>query len=49
MFRLISTIDRFSSSLGVAAATLVVPLGLIMTYESLARFALNLPTFWAYE
>jgi TRAP-type mannitol/chloroaromatic compound transport system permease small subunit len=49
MFRLISTIDRFSCSLGVAAATLVVPLGLIMTYESLARFALNLPTFWAYE
>lgn len=49
MFRVISAIDRFSSSLGVAAATLVVPLGLIMTYESLARFALNLPTFWAYE
>jgi len=49
MFRVISAIDRFSSNLGLAAATLVVPLGLIMTYESLARFALNLPTFWAYE
>jgi TRAP-type mannitol/chloroaromatic compound transport system permease small subunit len=49
MIPLITRIDRFSSSLGVTAATLVVPLGLIMTYESLARFALNLPTFWAYE
>ena len=49
MFRLISLIDRFSTSLGVTAATLVIPLGIIMTYEALARFALNLPTFWAYE
>jgi TRAP-type mannitol/chloroaromatic compound transport system permease small subunit len=49
MFRLIAHIDRFSTSLGVTAAALVVPLGLIMTYEALARFVLNLPTFWAYE
>lgn len=49
MFRLISLIDRFSTSVGVTAATLVIPLGLIMTYEALARFTLNLPTFWAYE
>jgi TRAP-type mannitol/chloroaromatic compound transport system permease small subunit len=49
MFRLISIIDRFSDNVGVAAATLVIPLGLIMTYEALARFTLNLPTFWAYE
>lgn len=49
MFRLTSLIDRLSTSVGVAAATLVVPLGLIMTYEALARFALNWPTFWAYE
>ena len=46
---MISRIDRFSNSLGVTAATLVAPLGIIMTYEALARFALNLPTFWAYE
>ena len=38
-----------SKGVGVTAATLVLPLGLIMTYEALARFALNLPTFWAYE
>lgn len=49
MFRIISHIDRFSTSLGATAATLVIPLGLVMTYEALARFALNLPTFWAYE
>ena len=49
MFRLISIIDRFSNNVGVSAATLVIPLGIIMTYEALARFTLNLPTFWAYE
>ena len=35
--------------MGSTAATLVFPLGLIMTYEALARFTLNWPTFWAYE
>ena len=42
-------IDRISISVGSTAATLVFPLGLIMTYEALARFTLNWPTFWAYE
>jgi TRAP-type mannitol/chloroaromatic compound transport system permease small subunit len=46
---MISHIDRFSTNLGVTGAALVIPLGVIMTYEALARFALNLPTFWAYE
>jgi TRAP-type mannitol/chloroaromatic compound transport system permease small subunit len=49
MFRLVSLIDRLSTNVGLNAATLVVPLGIIMTYEALARFTLNLPTFWAYE
>ena len=49
LLRLVTVIDAFSTGTGMAAAALVIPLGLIMTYEALARFALNLPTFWAYE
>ncbi len=49
MLRLAFAIDNLSSRVGVIAAALVAPLGLIMTYEALARFILNLPTFWAYE
>ncbi|MBH68955.1 MAG: C4-dicarboxylate ABC transporter substrate-binding protein [Rhodospirillaceae bacterium] len=49
MLSLCSLIDNISKGVGVTAATLVLPLGLIMTYEALARFLLNLPTFWAYE
>ena len=49
MLRIVSLIDKLSLVVGASAATLVLPLGLIMTYEALARFLLNLPTFWAYE
>ena len=49
MLRIASLIDRMSFGVGALAATLVLPLGLIMTYEAFARFLLNLPTFWAYE
>ena len=49
MLRIAFIIDRISTSVGSTAATLVFPLGLIMTYEALARFTLNWPTFWAYE
>ena len=49
MVRIVFLIDKLSLVVGASAATLVLPLGLIMTYEALARFLLNLPTFWAYE
>ena len=49
MLRIALFIDRISTLVGSTAATLVFPLGLIMTYEALARFTLNWPTFWAYE
>ena len=49
MFKIVFLIDKLSLVVGVSAATLVLPLGLIMTYEAFARFLLNLPTFWAYE
>ena len=49
MLRLALLIDRISIVAGSTAAMLVLPLGLIMTYEALARFTFNLPTFWAYE
>ncbi len=47
--RLARAIDALSAGVGLTAAALVVPLALIMAYEALARFALNLPTFWAFE
>jgi TRAP-type mannitol/chloroaromatic compound transport system permease small subunit len=49
MLRLAFFIDRISDSVGSTAAMLVLPLGMVMTYEALARYTLNLPTFWAYE
>ena len=49
MLRLAWLIDCISTSVGVAAAILVIPLGRIMTYEAFARFLMNWPTFWAYE
>jgi TRAP-type mannitol/chloroaromatic compound transport system permease small subunit len=49
MNRFIAFADRLSMGVGMTAATLVAPLGIVMTYEVLARFILNLPTFWAYE
>ena len=44
MLRIVFYIDKLSLVVGASAATLVLPLGLIMTYEALARFLLNLPT-----
>ena len=41
--------DRLSTWTGLLGACLVVPLALVMGYEVLARFVLDLPTFWAYE
>lgn len=49
MHRLTSAIDRLSAGVGLLGATLVIPLALIMSYEVLARYLLDLPTFWAYE
>ena len=49
MLKIVFLIDKLSLVVGASAATLVLPLGLIMTYEAFARFLLNLPTFWAYE
>ena len=49
MLKIVFLIDKLSLIVGVGVATLVLPLGLIMMYEVLARFLLNLPTFWGYE
>lgn len=46
---LVRSIDLLSTRVGVTAAALVIPLALIMSYEALARFLFNLPTFWAFE
>ena len=42
MLKIVFLIDKLSLVVSVSAATLVLPLGLIMTYEALARFLLNL-------
>jgi TRAP-type mannitol/chloroaromatic compound transport system permease small subunit len=44
-----SLIDRVSDLSGRAAAWLVVPLILGVTYEVVARYLLNAPTIWAYD
>ena len=49
MLKIVFLIDKPSLVVSVNAATLVLPFGLIITYEDLARFLLNLPTFLAYE
>ena len=49
MRRLIRFVDGFTDVVGGIAASLVIPLFLIMGYEVFARFLLDLPTFWAYE
>ena len=49
MLKIVFLIDKPSLVVSVNAATLVLPFGLIITYEALARFLLNLLTFWAYE
>jgi TRAP-type mannitol/chloroaromatic compound transport system permease small subunit len=42
-------VDRVSELSGRAAAWLVLPLILGVTYEVFARYALNAPTVWAYD
>jgi TRAP-type mannitol/chloroaromatic compound transport system permease small subunit len=41
--------DRLSGATGFLGACLVLPLALVMFYEVVLRFFLDLPTFWAYE
>jgi len=47
--RLVRLIDRLTGLVGQGGAWLVVPLFGVMTWEVVARFCFNLPTFWAYE
>ena len=47
--RIVGLIDRLTGIFGNLGAWLVVPLFSIMTYEVIARFFFDLPTFWAYE
>lgn len=49
MRRLVYLADTLTDTVGGVAASLVIPLFLIMGYEVFARFLLDLPTFWAYE
>ena len=49
MRRLVRLVDALTDTIGGIAASLVIPLFLIMGYEVFARFLLDLPTFWAYE
>ena len=45
----LALVDWLSERSGRAAAWLVLPLVLGVTYEVFARYALNAPTVWAYE
>lgn len=49
MRTLLAFIDRLSRATGLAAACLTLPIGAVMIYEVVLRFAFDLPTFWAYE
>ena len=42
-------IDKISVKLGILAAVLLFMTGVFLTYEVVARYALNLPTKWASE
>ncbi len=46
---LVRSIDILTDRVANLGAWLVAPLFAIMTYEVVARFAFDLPTFWAYE
>jgi TRAP-type mannitol/chloroaromatic compound transport system permease small subunit len=45
----IKVIDTFSEWSGKAAAWLILPLFLGLTYEGIARYAFNAPTLWAFD
>ena len=49
MTRLVRLVDRLTGIVGHLGAWLVVPLFCIMTWEVVARFFFDAPTFWAYE
>ena len=49
MIRLVHLVDRLTGIVGHLGAWLVVPLFTIMTWEVVARFFFDQPTFWAYE
>ncbi len=42
-------IDRISEWTGIAAAWIVVPLTLLVTYEVVMRFLFNAPSNWGYD
>jgi len=42
-------LDGLTETIGRGAALLVIPLGLAMVYEVLARYIFGKPTFWAFE
>jgi len=47
--RVFAIVDRVSELSGRATAWLVMPLIFGVTYEVVARYALNAPTVWAYD
>lgn len=49
LLRTIKVIDTFSEWSGKAAAWMIVPLFLSLTWEGIARYAFNAPTLWAYD
>jgi len=49
MQALIRNIERVTGSIGILASLALVPLVLATCYEVFARYAMGLPTAWAYE
>jgi TRAP-type mannitol/chloroaromatic compound transport system permease small subunit len=49
LLRTIKAIDTLSEWTGRAAAWMIVPLVLALTYEVVARYAFDAPTIWAYD
>ena len=49
MNALIRNVERITSSVGILAAILVVPLVFATCYEVFSRYAMGAPTIWAYE
>ena len=49
MHSLLRIADRFSGSIGLLAAWIVLPLIVATIYEVFSRYLFNAPTIWAYE
>src|SRR5262245_66441987 len=47
--RLVRTIDAVSTAAGWLAGWCIVPITVAVSYEVVARYALNAPTKWSYE